>query len=237
MKRGRILWIAILISSVSTVPLAYGQDAEAVDKSDLQGWSSAELKYKVSKRWTLSGEGQLRLKDDMSLVDQYFGEFAAKYRLMSDVSLDGGLRFIRQNDTEGKIQGYESERQHHLSASFRPEAGRFSLDFRLRYQTKGDVTDAGYEETDRHLRFRARVRYNIRDWDLDPDFAVELWQPVGRNVDSGFDKIRFTLGTDWKAWKGGEIGTFYRLERELGVDRPETTHILGLSFTHTLGGK
>lgn len=228
-------WAALVALYILAAPLAHAQAAESEDRSDLESWTSAELKYRAGRHWTLAGEGQLRLKNDMREVDQYFGQFAVKFRAMSTVALDGGLRFIRQNDTEGKIQGYESERRHHLSASYLPRVGRFSLGFRVRFQTKGDVTDAGYEETDRYLRFRTRIRYNIRNWKFDPDFAAELYRPVDRDGVSGYDKMRLTLGTSWGAWDDGDIGMFYRYEKELNVDNPRTFHIIGLKLTHTLG--
>lgn len=237
MNAGMKFLFTLAFLVLAAAPLAFGQDPEAGDDSDLEGWYAAELRYRASRRWTFSGEGQLRLKDDMSLVDQYFGQLGIKYRGPADLSLDGGLRFIERNDTEGKIQGYESQRRQHVSLSYGPEVGRFDLGFRVRYQTKGDVTDDGYMETGRHWRFRARVRYNIRNWKLDPVFAVELFRPVDNEEISGYDKIRYTLSTDWESWAGGEIGMFYRIEKDLGVDDPMTTHIVGLRFTHSLGDK
>jgi len=234
-SRQKILWIAVMVLCVTTAQFSFGQDAESGDYSDLEGWTAAELKYKVSKKWMLAAEGQLRVKDDMSVVDQYFAQFGVKFAVQKDISLDGGLRFIRQNDTQGKIQGYESERRHHLSGSYGPKLGRFSLGFRVRYQTKGDAGPDGYQETDRYFRFRAKVRYNIRNWKFDPNFAAELYHPVDSEFESDFDKVRFTLGTDWEAWTEGEIGMFYRYEKELGVELPRTTHIIGLRFAHTLG--
>lgn len=235
MRERRVLLGALVVLSALTAPLARGQESDDEDLSDTEGWTIAELKYRASKRWAFSGEGQLRLKDDFSEIDKYFGQLAVKFYAPWDLAFDGGLRFIQKNDTVGKIQGYETERRHHVSASYGPKVGRFGLGFRVRYQTKGEITDSGYEEIYRIFRYRARVKYNIRNWKFDPDFAIELFQSVDSDEISGFGKIRYTLGTTWEAWDRGEIGMFYRFEKELGVDSPLTTHIIGLRFTYTLG--
>jgi predicted porin len=229
MSRLTILWVFALMLICGRQ--AHGADSPTADRTDLEGWTSVELKYKFNKQWMVSAEEQVRLKDDVSEVDKYFSQFGVRYNAPRGLSLDGGYRWIRANDTQGQVQGYESEHRYHVSTSYGHKLGRFSLGYRMRYQEKS--TSSG--NADRHLRFRARVRYNLPDWKLDPVFAAELYRPVGDDADSGFDKMRFALGTNWNTWGDGEMGVFYRLEKELDVDLPQTTHIIGLRFTHLLG--
>ena len=86
---------------------------------------------------------KIRMKDDISVVDKYFSQ-------MGSDSIPVGSVARRRTSVhsperyQGKIQGYESERRHHLSASYRPKPDRFSLGYRVRYQTKGDVGSDGY---------------------------------------------------------------------------------------------
>ncbi len=230
-----ILKIAVLILGMLVSSSALGQNLTPTDSADFAAWMSAELKYKVNKQWMLSAEEQLRLKSDVSEVDKHFSEFGLRYNAPRGFSLDGGFRWIRRNDTQGKIQGYESQRRYHFSVNSKYKLGRFSLGYRMRYQSKEDVESVDAEEPDQHLRFRAQIRYNVPNWRLDPTLSAELYRSIGAAVDAEFDKVRYTLGTDWKAWDNGKMGTFYRLEKELGVESPETTHIIGLKISHTLG--
>ena len=183
MSRQAVLWVAVLVLGLPAVDQARGQDSATDDTTDLEGWSSVELRCKPNKRWVFSAEEQLRLKNDISEVDQYFTQLAVRYNVPWGFSLDGGYRWIRQNDTQGKIQGYESERRYHYSASCGHKIGRLSLSYRVRYQNREEVDAADSEEPDRHLRFRTRVRYNVQDWQLDPALAVELYRSVGGEED------------------------------------------------------
>ena len=94
----------------------------------------------------------------------------------------------------------------------------------------------GFTETDRHLRLRAQAGYNVRNWKLDPELSAELYRPLGSFSDSNteFDKARLTLGTDLDVWNLGELGVFYRLEKELGVESPKTSNIIGMKFSYDL---
>jgi Protein of unknown function (DUF2490) len=233
-SRLAIQWVAVLVLGLLAGRQAHGQDSATVDTSDLEGWTSVELEYEHNEQWMFSAEEQLRLKSDVSEVDRHFSQLGVRFDAPRGLSLDGGIRFIRRNDTRGNIQGYESERRYHVSASYKHKPGRFSLSTRVRYQTKGDMESDGFTETDRHLRLRARARYNVRNWKLDPDVAAELYRPLGSDAGSEFDKLRLTLGSDLDVWSLGELSMFYRMERELGVDVPWTTHIIGLKFTYVL---
>lgn len=235
MNRQAILWVAVLVLGLLAGHPAHGQNSATAGTKDLEGWASVELKYKFNKQWMISAEEQMRWKNDISVVDRHFTQIGVRFDTRRGISLDGGLRFIRRNDTQGNIQGYESARRQHLSATYRHKPGRLTLGYRVRYQTTGDIGSDGYTETDRHFRFRAQAKYNFRNWKLDPEISAELYRPLENSGDSAFDKMRYTLGTDWDAWGGSVIGMFYRIEKELGVEFPQTTYIIGLSFTYVLG--
>lgn len=53
------------------------------------------------------------------------------------------------------------------------------------------------------------------------------------------DLIKYVLpiGTKYKTKSFGNIGAFYRIERELNVNYPKTTFILGVKYTYTLKNK
>ena len=93
--------IALMTCFISLVTLA--QDGTYHTIRDLEAWTAAEVSYKPSKKIKLSLQQQLRLKDDASNVDQYFTQFDLRYKLAKGLYLTPAVRFIRENDDEGKI--------------------------------------------------------------------------------------------------------------------------------------
>jgi hypothetical protein len=57
------------------------------------------------------------------------------------------------------------------------------------------------------------------------------------NNSEGFYRMRFTVGTTYKFKKAGDLGAFYRIEKELQGDYRKTTNIIGVQYQYTLKRK
>jgi hypothetical protein len=176
----------------------------------------------------------LRTYDNSRSIDQILTNLSGIYQKTEVVSYGFGIRYIRnKGNTSGN---YENLMRYNFDFGVRHQLNRFHFKYRLRLQTKDEI---GYSKNEgdflKHAqRLKAGVRYNIKNWKLDPKFSTELFRYSGKYMLSSFGKIRFTLGTDYKIKKIGEIGLFYRIERELVGTYPQTTNILGVNFTFKL---
>ena len=220
--------LAMLCSNISLA-----QSGQTYEVADLEVWTGAKLNYKPNKDWSISLEQQLRLKDDASTVDLTFTELEITRNINKHFALSLGTRFIRENDNEGKIQGYESHFRWNTDLSYKHKVQNLSLKYRVRYQSKNElmVDDVNVNT----FRFKTGLNYNIKKWKLDPKFSAEIFSRLQDN--DGLDKLRLTLGTDYKLTKASEIGMYYRLEKQLQGIYPKTTYILGLSYEYTFKNK
>lgn len=213
--------------------------AQTEDTGDLESWMAVSLKYKPNKKWSFALEEQLRLDEDISEVSEYFTEVDAEYSISKSFDIGGGLRYVRENDNEGNIQGYENHLRFHVDASYKHKINAFTLQYRLRYQNKNelgvDTSEGDYAK--QNIRFKTSIEYDFKKWKLDPKFAAEIFNHFEKEDDNGFSKYRLTLGTDYKIKKLGKIGLFYRVEKELNVDLPETTRIIGFKYSYTIKNK
>ena len=213
--------------------------SQSEDVKDLESWTSISLKYKLNKKWSFELEEQLRLDENISEIGEYFTQLNAEYSISKNFDIGGGLRYIRENDNKGNIQGYENHFRFNLDASYKHKINNFSIKYRLRYQNKNELgvsTDDG-DYANQNMRFKTSVGYDIKNWKLDPKFSAEIFNHFEEGEDNGFSKYRLTLGTDYKIKHFGKIGLFYRMEKELNVELPETTNIIGLKYTYTLKNK
>ena len=210
----------------------YGQTGS----SDLASWNSIEIKYKLDKKWAFGLEGQLRLKEDISVIDEYFTQFNTEYKVGKNFKLEGAVRYIRENDNQGNVQGYENHFRFNIDASYKHEIQDFELGYRLRYQNKNElgVSESEGDYPNQNIRFKTAIKYDIKNWNFDPKFSAEIFNRFQEGRENGFNKYRLTLGTDYKINNAGKIKVFYRIEKELNVDLPDTTNIIGLKYTYSI---
>lgn len=232
MIKRKLVWSCLLLSSIFFVEL------RAQDLRDFETWNSAEFKYRPNKKWAFGLEGQLRMKENSSVVDGYFAELTGGYELFKNFDLALGFRFIRRNDNKGAIQGYENHVRVHFDVKYAHKLSRFRLNYRLRYQNRDElgVTNDNGDFADHTLRLLAGLRYDFRKWKLDPELSAEIFHVSERNEDEGFDKFRLTFGTSYKFKKAGRLGLYYRYEKELNKSNPRVTDILRVKYVYTFKG-
>ena len=218
-------------------PVAIAQNGTYHTVRDLESWTSAKLKYQFSKKLDFGIEEQLRLKDDAKTVDQYFTEITAGYDITKHIGIGLGGRYIKLNDNLGKIQGYENHFRWNTDLAYKHKIDRFDLKYRVRYQNKDElqISEAQGDTAKHTVRLKVGADYNIKGWEFDPEVAAELFNRL--NNSEGFYQIRFTVGTTYKFKKAGDLGAFYRIEKELQGDYRKTTNIIGVQYQYTLKRK
>lgn len=209
----------------------YSQD----DTNDFSTWFIIGAEYELNKKWDFGLEQQLRLKNNSSEVDKYFTQLSGDYKLIDNFKLGGALRYIRENDNQGNIQGYENHFRFNIDATYKHKLEKLSIGYRLRYQNKNEM-GVSKEEGDyanQNIRLKTSFKYKISKWPLDPKFSAEIFNRFQKEEENGFNKYRLTIGTDYKIKNFGKITLFYRYEKEINTEELETTNILALKYIYS----
>lgn len=232
----RILVPLILFSIGSTTVYSQEGDGEYLTIRDLESWGSLNFKYKLNDYLKIGLEQQFRFKEDASKLDAYFTELNINYDFTDYIFGGIGFRYIIENDDVGAVQGLENHIRFHFDVGYKRDIKRFDLESRFRLQTKNElgITKEEGDYLNNHLRLKVRLKYNIKDWKLDPEVSSEIFRQYGEDVENRFNKFRFTVGTNYKLKNWGKIGAFYRMDKALNTHYPMTTNILGLKYTYTL---
>jgi hypothetical protein len=214
--------------------IVHAQTSETIEVSDLETWTSIQFEYELNKKWSFELEEQLRLKNNSSELASYFTEFSTTYKLPYSLKLGLGFRYNRANDNKGAKQGIRESFRYQFDVSYKHKWNDFELDYRLRYQNSQQFsfTESIGKDAVHKMRFKTSIDYSIKDWKLDPSVSLEVFNQLSGSQ-TGFDAFRITAGTDYKIKKFGKIGLYYRLERELNVDYPKTTHIIGFQYKYS----
>ncbi|WP_439131070.1 DUF2490 domain-containing protein [Polaribacter sp.] len=215
--------------------------AQEEDNKDLALWNSIGVKYSPIKWIKLGVEQHLRLKEDISVTDEYFTEVQAEFEIIKNLEIGGAVRFIRENDNEGKIQGYEKHFRYNIDLSYKLDIiKKLDIAFRLRYQNKRELELADGVEDIRgeNLRFKTAFEYSIKNWPLDPEFAVEIFNRKRDGAsfigDAKLSRYRLTWGTSYNLKKFGKFGIYFRYQENTRVDNDFQTKILGLKYSYDI---
>lgn len=235
-----------LISTLLVSTVSYSQDSTTV--RDFEMWTGVTLKKSfLDKKLGFSLRQEFRFDDNSTSINNYFTQVTAKYKLTDGLFVGAGFRFVRNN----KNSGYRNERRFFGDLTYKHKLDRLSLEYRFRYQNHSALGNVSDDDVINKTRLRVKATYDIKKWKLDPYFALEGFYAFEKNsinyVESiteterisGFEKLRFTLGTSYKFNKWFQISGFYRIEHELAsypysYNTPRTFYIGGINLSFKL---
>lgn len=234
----------ILLLSISLLGTGYAQDSVLV--RDFESWNGISLKKSfLDKKLDLQLTQEFRLNSNSSRLNNYFTELGVEYEIIKGLEAGIGYRFIRNNTKNG----YVNEQRLNADLSHKHKIDRLEIGYRFRYQNRSEIGIKKEDGDDPISKYRLRLKagYNIKNWKLDPYISSEIFYatetsrvnyvPSITEVEniSGFQKLRFTLGTSYKINDLLELNGFYRIERDFKTYptvyyTPGTYHIAGINL-------
>ena len=89
------------------------------------------------------------------------------------------------------------------------------------------MVDEKVAKSDHKLRTRLQVSYDIKGCPLEPFAEVEIYNELDN--DFALDKVRYTVGTDYKINKKNKLKVYYRYQDCVDIDKV-SGHVLGLGY-------
>lgn len=222
------------------VALIFGKEikAQTNNSSDVESWNLIQVAYKPTKKLKFDLEGQIRFKDNISLIDRYIVQLGTEYFIYKQIKISGALRYINKNDNTGQIQGYENYLRYNIDASNKHKIEHLWIKYRLRFQNRKEIEDGIFSnDFDKpYLRYKLSFGYNIKKSKFEPEISGELFQPIGNVENMGVNAFRFTFGTSYSLKDYGKIDLFYRIQKELDIIYLQSTNIIGFKYSYLIKG-
>ena len=208
------IWLLMLLLSV--VSSVYAQD------DDFTTWTKFKISHKIDSRFSVSGDVELRTKDDMNKWDRWGLTVGGDYRAYSFLKL--GVAYETHLRDLGN-SGWKFRHRYHLSAtaSFRYQWLKVSL--RERFQQTFDSGDA---ET--RLSSRLKLSYAPTKGIVSPYFSVELYQSLDDAPFWRAARMRYRPGVELNLAKRWSLDAFYCYQYEPSKGKHITGIEVGYSF-------
>lgn len=240
------LMASVMLLTVATAVFAQGDDFGI--------WTSVGVEKDLTKKWNIAAETEYRMRNDTRTADRWSLGADATYKVAKWLKASAGYTLLYDNNKENisynEDGSYNNWRPSYwglrhrfaLSATGSIKAGRFKLSLRERWQytyrqektvRRYDFDNEWWEDKVRAgkskhlLRSRFKADYDVPKCKVDPYAEVELFN--GRSL----EKVRYTVGADWKIRKKHTLNFFYRYQtvNDRDDDNEANQHILGAGYT------
>ena len=207
------IWLLMLLFGI--VSSVYAQD------DDFTTWTKFKVNHKIDSRFSVSGDVELRTKDDMNKWDRWGLTVGGDYRAYSFLKL--GVAYETHLCDLGD-SGWKFRHRYHLSAtaSFRYQWLKVSL--RERFQ---QTFDSGDVET--RLRSRLKLSYAPTKGIVSPYFSVELYQSLDDAPFWRAARMRYRPGIELNLAKRWSLDAFYCYQYEPSKGK----HIAGIEVGYS----
>ena len=218
-------------------------------------WMELGAEKKLSKKFSVGLEADLRTRNDLKTMDRWSIGLNAEYKPVKYLKLDAGYTLLNNNfreDVSYNADGsYNNWRPSYWGIRHRVNASvtgtykfqnnlRISLRERWQYTyrpektvTRWDFDNSWWEDMVRsgkgknQLRSRLQLEYDKKGALLKPYASAEFYNSLG------IEKVRYTLGTDIKLSKQHALDVYYRFQDQRHVDESDydpDMHYVGVSY-------
>lgn len=221
----------------------------------------AEVEKSLNKNLSVTAEAGFRSRNDFKTVDRWSGSLGVEYKLTKGLKADVGYTLLYDNNREKLTENYWRpsywSTRHRVNASLTGsykigKVLRLSLRERWQYTYRPETATDRYYFVDypsakwtggmdgwvatekmrdgkgkNQLRSRLQLEYDKKKANIKPYANVELYNSLG------IEKVRYTVGTDFKLTKQHSLGVYYRFQDQRHVDESDydpDMHYLGVSY-------
>ena len=207
------IWLFVLLVGMSFPAWA--------QSDDFNTWTKFKVNYKIDSRFSVSGDLELRMKDDVSRLDRWGLTVGGSYRPCSFLNLGVGYETHLRNlgDSDWKLR-----HRYHISATANFRYQWLKVSLRERFQ---QTYDRGDSET--RLRSRLKLSYAPTKGIVSPYFSVEIYQSLDDTSFWRADRMRYRPGVEIALAKRWSLDAFYCYQYASSQGR----HIVGIEVGYS----
>lgn len=189
-------------------------------------WQGIAVNKRLTKKWSVGLEENIRLGNSGRQFETGLLETTLSYKLLKKLKLDVAYRYSFRPITTPNTQRIS------LSASGKCKLNkRWQWSHRVKYQY--DFV-ANRQETDKQMRYKTKLTYNIRKSKLNPFLSAEGFYRFCFDEGNQFDRYRLALGADYKCRKKQDVSFGYIYESSLNENVNEFNNVFYIVYSFDL---
>ncbi len=197
---------------------------------DLRLWTGAAIEKSLGKAWTLSLKEEIRFKNDVSEINNYFTDAGLRYNINKNFALDLGYRYTRDKNSD---DSYDNLTRYNLDLRYKGRLDFITLTYRLRYQKEVEGFNLIEQGTDYEKYVRNRLKVFYTDFKkITPYASFELFQLFEYAEPAELEYFRVQGGIKYEPGKLGTFTLAYGFNRELTSEEPALISMFRINYTY-----
>ena len=195
-------------------------------------WTTISLEKNFTKRFSVGLDQEVRLKENVTQLDQTFTNLGVNYKLFKFLKLSGTYRFTQKYMLDESIS---FRHRFFFDITLRHKFNPIIVIFRSRIQTQVRANESGpgslFEDMNRN---KLQLKLDL-DKRYQPYVAAEMYYQLRdpKNAENryNFNNMRYQAGVDYEINRVHKIGAYFLHQREMNVARePFYDYVIGLEY-------
>jgi hypothetical protein len=191
-------------------------------------WISGELQARINPKWELQGAGELRFRENFSLLGTAFVDIGTQFRFSEHWRVAGHYRYIirrRSDATYGQRHRFYTDFTYQTNAS----SVEFSLRARIQHQQSESFSLLNAWSPENYMRSRLSLKWDAA-WLLKPVGSFEVYHPLISYSLHEIDQFRAIAGIEYPISKWHVITFYFMFQSEVNVNAPDQDFVLGVEY-------
>ncbi|SOE21192.1 Protein of unknown function [Spirosomataceae bacterium TFI 002] len=171
--------------------------------------AGATVEKKISKKFSVTGEAQLRYTDNFEYLQTYLAELGVAYKFNKQFELGAYYRFFNKRKEEEK--DWKTRHRFYGELKYDKKIGPIKFEDRLRYQHqfKDNDGEVGFDKS--YLRNKFELNYPNKSR-FTPYVSADFFYLIGEEI----DQVRLKSGVSFKLDKSSSLN--FGVFKDLGVN-------------------
>ncbi len=204
---------------------------------DFGMWNTITVEKKINKKFSVSIDQELRLKENLSRINLFYTNLGFSYKLSKKIK----AAFIYRNTQKNAdARGYDMKHRIMIDFFYKEKLyKKLFFVFRQRFQFENEnifsSRDGKYIES--FLRSKFDLSYSLTKKiraSISEELRFQLHDPRNDEADYGLRRFRHNLGIDYDISSKSTIGAYYLIQNEITTYKPNELYIFGLQYSFQL---
>lgn len=200
-------------------------------------WNTFSLEKKINKKFSISFDEELRIKENFSKLNLFYTNIGINYKINKKFKVS---LIYRNAQKSVESRGWDIKHRIMFDASFKQKLSKslvFQFRERIQFENKNIYSSKNGRYIESFSRSKFSLAYNVNDKlkvYATEEIRFQIIDPRNPETNFGIHRFRHALGFDYDITPNSSFGLYYLIQNESKIFEPNELYILGVEYSISL---